>query len=147
MCEEENKDCIYCRCKICKDSLEMFKLSPEDSQTLIMYQQWQKPDKHAEKITISATVNDVFDDLKNQMNNFLVHRYIKRKQHDHFTNLIQECDGSSAVLQVDFQKMHPLSTRMRFNQPTGLISKSSLSPAMYGLTKMSRRALPLFLMI
>ena len=27
-CEEENKDCIYCRCDICKDYLEIFKPSP-----------------------------------------------------------------------------------------------------------------------
>ena len=27
-CEEENKDCIYCRCGICKDYLEIFKPSP-----------------------------------------------------------------------------------------------------------------------
>ena len=40
------------------------------------------------------------------------------------------------------QKMHLLSTRMKFNQP---IIKSPL--AMYGLTKMSRRALSLFLII
>ena len=103
-CEEEYKDCIYRRCDICKDSLEMFKPSPEDSQTLIKYQQWQKPDKRAEMVTISATVNDIFDDLKNQMNDFLVHRYIKRKQQDHFTKLIEECDGSSTVFQVDLSE-------------------------------------------
>ena len=37
----------------------------------------------AEKVTISATVNDIFNDLQNQMNDFPVHRYIKRKQQDH----------------------------------------------------------------
>ena len=103
-CEEKNKDCIYCRCVNCKDSLEMYKPSPEDSQILIKYQQWQKADKRAEKVIISATVNDTFDDLKNKMNCFLVHRYIKRKQQDHFTKLIEECDESSAVLQVDFSE-------------------------------------------
>ena len=103
-CEEENKDCICCRCDNCKDSLEMFKPSPEDSQILIKYQQWQKADKRAEKVIISATVNGAFDDLKNKMNCFLVHRYIKKKQQDHFTKLTEECDESSAVLQVDFSE-------------------------------------------
>ena len=82
----------------------MFKPSPEDSQILIKYQQWQKADKRAEKVIISATVNDAFDDLKNKMNCFLVHRYIKKKQQDHFTKLTEECDESSAVLQVDFSE-------------------------------------------
>ena len=45
------------------------------------------------------------------------------------------------------QKMHLLSTRIRFSQPIGVTSKSPFSPAMYGLTKMSRKALPLFSII
>ena len=103
-CEEENQDCIYCRCNIFKDSLEIIKPSHKDSQTLIKHQQCKTPDKPAEKVTILTTVNDIFDELTNQMSNFLVHRYIKRKQQDHFTKLTEEFDGSSAALQVDFSE-------------------------------------------
>lgn len=103
-CDEENRDCIYRKCDVCKDALDVFKLSPDDGETIIKYQQWQQVDKHAEKVTISATINDIFEDLKSQLNSFLVHRYIKRKQQEHFTMLVDKCDGHSAVLQVDFSE-------------------------------------------
>ena len=83
-------------------NLEAFKPAPGDQETLEEYQQWQSQDKRAEKVTITATLNDIFEDLREKLNNFLIHRYTKRKQQAHFFKLIDECDGSSIFLQVDF---------------------------------------------
>ena len=44
--------------------------------TLTTYQQWQSEDKRAEKVAITTSVNDIFEDLKSQLNRFLIHRYI-----------------------------------------------------------------------
>jgi len=71
---------------------------------LTKYQQWQSHDKRAEKLTITATVNDIFEDLRSKANVFLIHRYVKRKQQEHFQKLIDECDGSAVVLQADFSE-------------------------------------------
>ena len=102
--------------------------------------------RQAEKVTISAIVN-VFDDFKNQMNSFLVHRYIKRKQQDHFTKLIEECDGSSAVHQVDFSENASIVNQNEIQSSHWSHQQVNISPVMYGLTKMSRRTMPLFLII
>ena len=99
-CDENNKSCIFRRCDDCRSNLEAFKLAPGDQETLEKYQQWQSQDKRAEKVTITATLNDIFEDLREKLNNFLIHRYTKRKQQAHFFKLI---DGSSIFL-VDFSE-------------------------------------------
>ena len=75
------------------------------------YQQWQSQEKRAEKVTITASVNDIFEDLRDNLSSFLIHRYIKRKQQDQFTQLIKECGGSLILLQFDFSEnaviIHP----------------------------------------
>ena len=63
-CWKFSKDCIYRRCGDCKNLLETFKPSPEDGDTLTKYQQWQSLKKKSEKVTITATVNAVFNDLR-----------------------------------------------------------------------------------
>ena len=103
-CDESNKHCIYRRCDDCRNLLGAFKPTAENGEVITKYQQWQTPDKRAEKVTITATVNDIFEDLRSQLTSFLVHRYIKRNQQEYFFKLVDECDGSSVVLQVDFSE-------------------------------------------
>ena len=103
-CDQTDKDCIYRKCDECKDSLDVLQPSIEVKDTLTAYQQWQSEDKRAEKVTITASVNDIFQDLKSQLNRFLIHQYVKRIQQAHFTKSIEESDGISVVLQVDFSE-------------------------------------------
>ena len=103
-CNDSCKDCIYRRCDECRDYLEAFKPSPDEGEILTKYQQWQTLDKKPEKVTITATIHDIFDALRAQLNDFLVHRFIKRNQAAHFAQLIAGCDGCSVVLQVDFSE-------------------------------------------
>ena len=78
---------------------------PEEGALLTKYQQWQTCDKKTEKVFITATVDAIFDDLRSQLNGFLVHQYIKRMQAVHFAKPITtECNESSVVLQVDFSE-------------------------------------------
>ena len=102
-CDENFKDCIYCQCDICRNFLEDFKPQTEDDDILLKYQQWQTQDKRAEVI-ITGSINAVFEDLRNQFPRFLVYRFVKRKQQPHFLKIIDECDSTAVVLQVDFSE-------------------------------------------
>ena len=75
-----------------------------EGEVLAKYQQWQTLDKRPEKVTITATIHDIFDALRAQPKDFLVHRFIKRNQAAHFAQLTAGCDGCSVVLQVNFSE-------------------------------------------
>ena len=100
--DQSNKDHIYRNCDKCKDLLDMLKPLFDVGETLTTYEQWQSEKKHAEKLTISGTVHDIFEDLKINLTDFLEHRYVKKKQQAHFGELIETCDSRSIVLQVGF---------------------------------------------
>ena len=103
-CDQTCKDCIYQCCDNCRDLLETFKPMPDEGALPTKYQQWQTCDKKIEKVFISATVDAIFDNLRSQLNGFVVHQYIKRMQAAHFAKPIAECDEPSVVLQIDFSE-------------------------------------------
>ena len=103
-CDENCEDCIYRQCDVCSNFLEDFKPQTEDDNIFFKYQQWQTQDKSAEKETITVSINAVFEDLRNQLPSFLVHRFVKRKQQAHFLIIIDECDFTAVVFQVDFSE-------------------------------------------
>ena len=71
-CDQTCKDCIYQHCDNCRDLLETFKSMPDEGALLTKCHQWQTCDKKTEKIFITATVDAIFDDLRSQLNGFLV---------------------------------------------------------------------------
>ena len=72
-CDQTSKDCIYQRCDNCRDLLETFKPMPNEGALLTKYHQWQTCNKKTEKIVfITATADAIFDDLRSQLNGFLV---------------------------------------------------------------------------
>ena len=103
-CDENCEVCIYRQCDVCSTFLEDFKPQTEDDDIFFKYQQWQTQDKSAEKETITVSINAVFEDLRNQLPSFLVHRFVKRKQQAHFLIIIDECDFTAVVFQVDFSE-------------------------------------------
>ena len=69
-----------CRqCETCKNNLDQYKTSSKQQQMAVKYNQWQTMDKRAENMSITATVGDLFEELKSQTNYFMIHRYVKRK--------------------------------------------------------------------
>ena len=44
-----------------------------------------------------GTVQKIFENLEDQLKGFLVHRYIKRKQAEHMTKVLGNCDGKSVL--------------------------------------------------
>ena len=55
--------------------------------------------------------------IQDQLKGFLVHRYIKRKQDKHMTNILSSCDYESILLQV------------YFSENAGLISQDEIKSA------------------
>lgn len=49
----------------------------------IHYQQWQSVDNRVEKVDITGTVDDCYDELKTQVGPFLLHTYVNRRQATH----------------------------------------------------------------
>ena len=58
----------------------------------------------AGKIEMAGTIQEIFEELENQLKDFLVQRYIKRIYAEHMTKFLCSCDGESILLQVDFSK-------------------------------------------
>ena len=104
-------------------------------------------DRKREKMSITATVGDLFEELNSQINYFLVHRYVKRKQAVHMEKLINECDGKSIYCKLTSLKMLVFLHRMKFNQLTGTIFKQQSLQHMHGLMRIITKALPLYQII
>ena len=51
-----------------------------------------------------STVQEGFDELKQQSRQFLLHTYIKRKPSLGFKRLVSECNGQKVEFQVDFSE-------------------------------------------
>lgn len=102
VCDSQSKECMSNECLVCKDKLNSF--SPQNPSTSIVYHQWQTSNSRVEKVAIMSTVQEAFDELKQQSKHFLLHTYIKRKQSCAFKWLVSECNGQKIILQVDFSE-------------------------------------------
>ena len=89
------------KCSECKDAIDKF--APDNSSSIAHYQQWRTVNNRME-VNITRTVEECFLELKVQVCPFLLHTYVKRKQSESFKFLVNECDDSSVVLQVDFSE-------------------------------------------
>ena len=66
------------------------------------YYQCKSTDNRIEKIVATGTVDNIFNELKKQLNTFLLHTFVKREQAATFNSLKSSSDGISIVLQIDF---------------------------------------------
>ena len=69
---------------------------PQAHSESLRYYQWKSTDNRIEKI--ADTVDIIFNELKKQLNTFLLHIFVKRQQAAAFNSL----KASLMVLQVDF---------------------------------------------
>lgn len=100
-CDSTSKECTSGKCSKCKDEINK---AADNSSLIAHYQQWRSVDNCMEKVDITGTVEECFLELKAQVRPFLLHTHVKRKQSASFKSLVEECDGSSVVLQVDFSE-------------------------------------------
>jgi hypothetical protein len=109
-CSAFTKQCASGECLACKDKLTDFAPAPDSKDHLIKYCQWQNQDK-VEKVEITSSVGEAFEQLQQQLCPFLIHVYIKRKQAEHMIMLKEDVDGKTVLLQVDFSENASLQSQ------------------------------------
>ena len=78
--------------------------APQAHSESLPYYQWKSTDNRIEKIVATDTVDNIFNELKKQLNTFLLHTFVKREQAAAFNSLKSSSDGISIVLEVDFSE-------------------------------------------
>ena len=78
--------------------------APQAHPESLPYYQCKSTDNRIEKIVAADTVDNIFNELKKQLNTFLLHTFVKREQDATFNSLKSSSDGISIVLQVDFSE-------------------------------------------
>ena len=99
VCNPENKECMFMRCSACIGNQLNFRPSENQNLTLSYYQ-WI----NSQKMLITKTVDEAFSELQGQLEPFLMHVYIKRKQFSYMQQCKQSCNGKKICLQVDFSE-------------------------------------------
>lgn len=89
-------------CSSCVDLIDRF--APQSSSVTLQYYQWKSTDSQIEKVVMTDTEGAIFNELKKQLNTFLRHTFVKRKQAASFDSLKNSCYGKFIVLQVDFSE-------------------------------------------
>ena len=85
-CDPSFCDCNYRKCDQCIHLLDTFKPAVKQCENVVRYFQWKSSPK-TEKIEITPTTGDIFEDLQRKTNVFLVHCYVERKQAAHMEEL------------------------------------------------------------
>ena len=101
-CDATSKKCMTRDCSTCVDLINEF--APQSSSVILQYYQWKSTDSRIKKVVMTDTVDAIFNELKKQLNTFLLHTFVKRNQAASFDSLKKSCDGKSIVLQVDFSE-------------------------------------------
>ena len=71
--------------------------APQAHSESLPYYQWKSTDNRIEKIVATDTVDNIFNELKKQLNTFLLHTFVKREQAATFNSLKSSSDGISIV--------------------------------------------------
>ena len=95
-----SKKCMTRECSTCHDMIDGF--TPKSFSESLRYYQWKCTVNRIEKIVATYTVDIIFNELKKQLNTFLLHTFVKRERVATFNSLKSSSDGISIVLQVDF---------------------------------------------
>ena len=125
-----SKKCMTRECSTCHDMIDGF--APQAHSESLRYYQWKSTDNRIEKI--ADIVDTIFNELKKQLNTFLLHTFVKREQAAAFNSLKSSSDGISIVLQVDFSENATIVAQKECNLLTGTILKQLSSLLMPGLT-------------
>ena len=93
-CDPTSKKCMTRECSTCHDMIDG--CAPQAHSESLPYYQWKSTDNRIERIVATDTVDNIFNELKKQLNTFLLHTFVKREQAAAFNS----SDGISIVLQA-----------------------------------------------
>ena len=109
VCDERSVACMLkCNCDTCGDGKILQDIiSALDDEVLgevLTWYQWQTAEGRVTKILQEGTVLDLVHSVYAQLQHFLGHTFIKRKQSAFFEEVCHMGSADSAVIQVDFSE-------------------------------------------
>ena len=105
VCSIENKMYISLECAKCNESVGtffIFPLSEEQSEDIKFYQREWNEGNHTEKTLNYGDYGEVFDMLKAQLQDFLIHTYFTRLQQQYFESLHDNINGQEILIHINF---------------------------------------------
>lgn len=138
-CKNRSVACSKNTCDKCKNNFlfnQFVKTIPEDQlQEPLKWYQWKKDSgsKECVKFLNEGTLSDIIDELKNQLEKFILHCYEKSTQSAYFKQLRQ--DPTKCVLQVDFSENFTFVTQNEIQSAYWTHKQCSLYTAVAWLPK------------
>lgn len=107
-CSPENETCVLSLCKDCpKDFWDKFK-GNEDLNETIPWKEWANLGGHPKVETRTMSCKAVLKQLKDNMEKFKIHCYVKKVQSISFEESKQSLQDYEAVVQLDFAENYAL---------------------------------------
>ena len=109
VCNQEDLKCMRRMCDECDPRFaKQFCPTRENETEMVTWHQWTMADKRVVKAETSGTLKECFEELQQQLEFFLVHTFIKRRQNEHFERMKSAVDGKQIVVQVDFAENYAI---------------------------------------
>ena len=112
VCNEDDENCMFRRCSICSNyfdtKIRKYLINPAHK---IKWYQWTSKNGYSEKEEFNGTVNECLNTLEKQVEFFLIHVFIKRRQAAHFEIIKSIVDDETICLQVDYSENFKLDVQ------------------------------------
>lgn len=105
VCNEDDENCMFRRCSICADYFDTkIRKCILNPARRVQWYQWTSKNGYSEKKEFNGTVNQCLNTLETQLEPFLVHVFIKRRQAAFFDMIKSNVDDETICLQVDYSE-------------------------------------------
>jgi hypothetical protein len=105
VCNEENERCMFSHCSICSNYFNLkIKKNIIDPNKRIQWYQWTLTHGFSKKEEFNGSVNECVAVLKEKVESFLYHVFIKRQQSAYFESLKLNLNNDTICIQVDFSE-------------------------------------------
>ncbi|CAF2625344.1 unnamed protein product [Rotaria sp. Silwood2] len=105
VCNEDDENCMFNRCSLCanyfNDKFRKYVLNPAQK---IQWYQWVFKNGYSEKQEFNGTIHQCLNTLEAQLESFLIHVFIKRRQATYFEMIKSISDKETICVQVDYSE-------------------------------------------
>ncbi len=126
VCSEENEECMFSNCSLCSNNFDLeIQRNIIDPNKQIQWYQWTMKHGFSKKEEFSGSVLECVQILKEKVESFLSHVYIKRQQSAYFERLKLNLDNETICIQVDFSENFHIDVQDAIQ--SSFYSKNSIS--------------------
>ena len=105
VCNEDEENCMFSRCSLCSNYFnDKFRKNVLNPAQKIQRHQWVLKNGYSEKQEFSRTVHECLNTLEAQLESFLIHVFIKRRQANYFELIKSTSDAETICVQVDYSE-------------------------------------------